>query len=1012
MSNRSTLKNLLRSSVCLLLVLVMTLSCGVMAFAVDENGTSEVSKADSSYNADQFLNSADSDETESYLTGFVRDNLYADYYDKHTAYDMALPTIKADGNAYTSASAGVKNKNNFEGESGVAVFNEGDKATFTFEVPQTGMYAVEFKYFPIKNENGNDIETELLIDGKFPFEESSIINLKRVWVNDLIDGELSKDTAGNELLPNQVQAPRWVTASARDAEGKYLDPYKYYLTAGTHTITLVSESGAFGLDYIKLYNEGSKLTYDEYISNAYANGATETDQVITNADGNPYIEAEQFTDKSDSIVQMAFDRSDSKNTPYSVTTTVYNTLGGTNWVTSGNRVNWSIEVPEDGLYEISFRYRQSYQRGKAVYRKLYIDDEIPFAEANNIKFDYQTGFQYMVAGRQTTSGEAENFKFYLTKGKHTLSLEASIGEFSSIYRNVEDLVYQLNYIYRKIVLITGISPDGNRDYELFARIPDLEEMLSTSLETVNSTKAYVDSLNDGKGGGDAEILTKLSLQLQDFIEMPYSIPGRLSGLKDNISTLGNWLLDIRDQPLCLDKIYIAGSEDQLPARTSNFIEGFSHEMRAFWSSFSGNYTGVGGQSKDARSLNVWVGTGRDQAIALKTLTDNYFTPQTGIAVNISLVSTGILSKAIIAGNGPNVALHVSGTESINLGLRGALVDLREMEGYDEVVSRFSKYAMVPYTLDTTLEDDTEYCKTFAIPETQAFNMMFYRTDIFAELGIKAPKTWDEFDAILPVIQSNNMDVGLGDVFYTLILQNNGSIYNKEGSRTNFGEQYAIDAFTKWTDYYKLYSFPLAFDFYTRFRNGEMPLAFAAYSQATFLDASVPELRGLWEMAPIPGTLNEKTGKINRMEQATGTASVIIKSAEKSKELKAQKEKDSWTFIDWWSSADIVAQYGRRVEMAVGPVARYTPVNIEAFGMIGWEHDHAVLIEEQRESVKEIPEIIGGYYVTRMVTNAFRAVTNNYSNPREMLAYYDEQINNEIWRKRAEYHFSVPEEDEF
>ena len=518
-------------------------------------------------------------------------------------------------------------------------------------------------------------------------------------------------------------------------------------------------------------------------------------------------------------------------------------------------------------------------------------------------------------------------------------------------------------------------------------------MLTDVITAMKETKKRVDDLNDGKGGGDSEILNTLNVQLSDFLNKPYSIPSRLDTFKDNISTLGNWLLDIRDQPLSIDKILIAGDSSKLPSQKSNFWEGMTHEVRAFVSTFVDDYTAVGGSSEeDERSISVWVGTGRDQAIALKTIADNYFTPKTGISVNISLVPLGVLSRAIIAGKGPNVALHVSRTEPNNLGLRGALVDIQDMPGYQEVLGRFSKYALAPYTIESTLADGTPYNKTFGLPETQNFEMMFYRTDVFNEFGIKPPNTWEEFDEILPVIQSNNMTVGLkvvgntlnagGGLFYTLIQQHNGDIFTPDGSRTCFTEQVAIDAFTKWTDYYRMYDFPLTYSFYTRFRNGEMPIGFQPYSTATFIENSAPELRGLWKMAPMPGTVDEKTGEINRTEESSGlTASIIIKSNERKAEKKAQKESDSWEFIKWWTSAEIAAQYGKRVEMAIGSVARYTVANIEAFDMIGWDHDQAAAIKEQRQSVKEIPEVIGGYYVARMVNNAFRSVTNNNTNQR-------------------------------
>lgn len=1002
MSNRSAIKKMFRSSVCLLLALILCLSMGTVVFAAD--GTAET---DDSYLSGQV--NTDSSETESYLTGFVRENLYNDYYDKYSEYDTTLPTVEVDGPAFNASTAKVKAEASYEGAASVAVIEGAGELTYTINVPTTGMYALQMNYFPIINENGNDIEIALKVDGKTPFEEAAALNLKRVWINELVDGQISTDSIGNELLPNQIQKPRWVSKDLYDAEGRYLESFKFYLTAGAHTITVKVENGEFGLDSLVLHNEGAKISYDEYLYDAIASGAQDTSVQLKP------IEAEQFTDKSDSIIQMAFDRSDARVTPYSISTTKYNTLGGTNWQKSGNRVNWTIEVPEDGLYELSFRYRQSYQRGMSSYRALYIDDEVPFAEAYCLAFDYKTGFQYMVAGRELENGEVENYKFYLTKGTHTLSLEASIGEMSNTYREVESIIYQLNYIYRKIVLITGITPDTNRDYELFKRIADLKDMMTSAIESMKTTKQNVDALNDGNGGGDAEILNTLVVQMEDFVEKPYSIPGRLDTFKDNISTLGNWLLDIRDQPLCIDKFYVAGSDANLGKQTSSFLEAVSHEVNGFISSFVDDYTAVGGSAdEDERAISVWVGTGRDQAIALKTLTDNYFTPETDIGVNISLVPLGILSKAIIAGKGPNVALHVSRTEPINLGIRGALVDIQDMEGYEDVQARFSKYAMAPYTFTSTLADGTEYSKTFGLPETQNFEMMFYRTDIFAELGIKAPNTWDEFDAILPVIQSNNMTVGLnqntgGGMFFTLIQQQNGLIYTEDGSKTCFTEQYAVDAFTKWTDYYRMYDFPLTYSFYTRFRSGEMPLAFQPYSQATFIEESAPELRGLWAMAPVPGTIDEN-GKLNRTEESSGlTASIIIKSIANSEKKRQQEQEDSWTFIKWWTSAEIAAQYGKRVEMAIGPVARYTTANLEAFDMIGWDHEHAVVIKEQRASVKEIPEVVGGYYVSRMVTNAFRSVTNNYSNQREMLFYYDDQINNEIWRKRYEYNFSIPEE---
>ena len=61
-----------------------------------------------------------------------------------------------------------------------------------------------------------------------------------------------------------------------------------------------------------------------------------------------------------------------------------------------------------------------------------------------------------------------------------------------------------------------------------------------------------------------------------------------------------------------------------------------------------------------------------------------------------------------------------------------------------------------------------------------------------------------------------------------------------------------------------------------------------------------------------------------------------------------------------------------------------------------------LIEEQRRDVREIPEVLGGYYLIRGLDNAFRDVVYEGKNPRESLVLYDKQVNGEIQRKRKEF----------
>jgi hypothetical protein len=59
-------------------------------------------------------------------------------------------------------------------------------------------------------------------------------------------------------------------------------------------------------------------------------------------------------------------------------------------------------------------------------------------------------------------------------------------------------------------------------------------------------------------------------------------------------------------------------------------------------------------------------------------------------------------------------------------------------------------------MDTVTLLDTCY----GIPQTMGFAMMFYRMDVLANLGLEVPESWGELLSALPVLQSNNMTIGV------------------------------------------------------------------------------------------------------------------------------------------------------------------------------------------------------------------------------------------------------------
>lgn len=191
-----------------------------------------------------------------------------------------------------------------------------------------------------------------------------------------------------------------------------------------------------------------------------------------------------------------------------------------------------------------------------------------------------------------------------------------------------------------------------------------------------------------------------------------------------------------------------------------------------------------------------------------------------------------------------------------------------MEGLEEIQAAFSPTAFVPYMTGEAL---------YGLPETQTFDMMFVRTDIFEELGIQPPETWEDLYRVSQIIQRANLEVGLPStytLFGALLLQNGGNFFSEDGQTLTTDSAVGQQAFQEWIDFYLEYSFPLNKNEYNRFRTGEMPLAVTSYTLYNQLTAAAPDIRGLWEMLPIPG-VRQADGTIDRAEVAGGTACVML-----------------------------------------------------------------------------------------------------------------------------------------
>ena len=898
------------------------------------------------------------------------------------------------GDAQTEKEDSIRNVQDRTG----AVLGENSQwGEWKVNIQKEGVYHIDMEYYPLPGK-AKDIQLSIEIDGESPFDEAKRLELSRIWVDDKDENGdvIRRDANDNDLRPKQKEQPRWENYCFMNSDGYYNEPFGFYFTAGEHTIRLTCNREAVAIAALTLHNETDAESYQKVAETYQKNGYTSPKEF------QKIIQAENSFEKSDSMLYPTSDRSTPATQPSHYSRIRLNTIGAQNWKFTGQWISWEIEVPEDGLYELSFKARQNVLEGMKSYRTLYVYGEIPFAEAKDIAFGYDLKWYIK------TLGDDQPMKIYLTAGKtHTITLKCSPGPVAEILKSVNDAVLDLNTIYRKIIMVTGSSPDLYRSYYLEDQIPGLMDDLKSICDRLENLSQKLKEVT-GSNGSQASIIDQVLFILNGLVKKPGDIPARLDSLKSNIESLGSLTTILSQQPLELDYLVVSSGDVHLSPKAS-FVDSFVFQTQAFIASFIDDYNSIG-NTYEGEAVTVWISGGRDQAQVIKSMIDDVFTPEYGIKINLSLVSMASggmtqspLIQATLAGRGPDVGMLTAKDIPINLAMRGALVDLSQYPEFSEIQERFFPSALIPYRFKGGI---------YAIPETQNYDMMFYRTDIFEELGIEPPQTWDEFYTTIAVLQKNNLQVGILETltqnqgvnqnvgisagistFDKFLYQNGGSYYTEDHSKTAFDQQVAYDSFKRWTELYTKYGLDRQFDFFNRFRTGEMPLGIQPYTMYNQLSVAAPELRGLWEFVPVPGT-KQQDGSIDRSETADGNGCILLKNC---------KNKDAaFTFMKWWTSSEIQKRYGNELESIMGAAARYNTANIEAFQNLPWTDEEAETLLSQWKHVTDTPQIPGNYYITRSLTSAFRSVVDEKYNSVYMLNSANKDMNAEIKRKRIEF----------
>lgn len=880
--------------------------------------------------------------------------------------------------AVAKADRAFLTNNNYEYVNDVLAVKAGDTVTLNIDVPVSGRYVMSFDYLSY-DESILPVEMGMKIDGGYPFYEARSMKFETTWVSDGVD----VDRYGNEIVSLPDKLIRWEHKEVMDASYRYSDPLPVELTAGVHKLELNIQEGTLLLGNISLEAPGDVA---EYAGSTKAEG----NALIT-------IEAEDFYQRNDSSIH-AIGEYGSSLSPLSATTTVLNIIDEDSFNEAGQTVSYQFHVDNAGYYYIGMNYRQSEKNDFPVFVDWKIDGEIPNSAFKSYQVEAANKFRTVTL----TDDNDDKLSVYLEPGDHTISLTISADNLRYALEAVDEIMSGISDLSLEVTKVTGTNKDKYRDLKLTRYIPDVQDRLLGWVDELYSlaeqAQPYVNAKSPDKVAAFSYLLIAAN-QLKSLAEKPNELVYRVDELSTSVNSINTQIANfvdlINDNDLSIDRIYIYQDGARLP-KGQNIFQSIGTSLKRFGYSFMGQ--SYSASNTDESHIQVWVNRPRTYVEIMQKMIDEKFTPETGIEVDLSIMTDAqklILSNA--SGDTPDIATGINYSIPFDLAIRGSLVDLSKFDNYKEVFGRYSEGLLVPSVVGEGL---------YSLPETMNFYVMFYRTDILSKLGLSVPNTMAELIAMLPDLQMRGLNVYYPTAAMLvmrnfhgttpIIYQMDGALYGDTALDILVDSEATVEGFTELTELFTLYDLPVDVpNFYQHFRNGDLPIGIADFNSYNLILNAAPEIANSWSIALVPGIEDEETGEVKRYMSGGAESTVMFSSDD-------EREQKAWQFMEWWSRADIQAEFGQRLQILYGDEYIWPTANLEAFERLPYPTSDKDIILTQAQYILETPRLLGSYMMERELSNAFNDVVVNGDTVRSRIDEVAKTVLRETERKLEEF----------
>ncbi len=812
-----------------------------------------------------------------------------------------------------------------------------------------------------------------------------------LWADDI--SEPRADRYGNEITPDGYRMEVTNSAYLEDYEHFQRTPERFHLEAGENMLSITPQNQGLFLYAVTLVPPAEDISYEQYLSE-YKDAPVYDGKVII-------IEGEDYRAKTDSYIRGTNVQNVGvlpKN-PY---IRLINATDDKSNKAIGQKIIYEAEIPQDGIYYISFKYSQPLKTGGCAYRTLEIDGRVPYREARDIGFSHTGMMKYA----NHTLGKEKPMGIYLTAGVHTIVLKVTAGPMDAIYRELMEITEEINQTGLLMKKIRGSNSDDtakidtNRTWDILQYMPniltDLEDWRSRLLRLYEELKEL--------GGREPSFASNLMLAAQNLERLasePREIPNRMALLSDDSDSASQLaaltLTKIHEQNLSMDRLYLHGAGEHLPAPEAGILPTLITGAKQFIYSFSGTMNESSDIKGDTGKLTIWINKPMQYVEVLRELTAQKFTEDTGIDVVFSVMPD---EKKITLANStrsnPDIALGLSYYRPAEFAMRGMAKNLLEyadfMDWYGE---EYNIESLIPMAYDEGI---------YGASETQDFYVLFYRRDILDMLGLEVPDTWADVKKMMPILHRNAMNFNLtlaNNVGYksfestgAFLFQNGGDYYTKDGFHANFNDPNTLKGIREMIDLYQVYGLVQNVpNFFNAFRSGAVPIGISNFATYLQLQIGAPELTGRWDIALVPGTPQED-GTVYRYWSADMTSAMIFANT--------PMPDESYRFLKWWLSGETQAAYATALQMKYGPDYIWNTANHIALNQISYPKKHREVILEQWSWQKEALRHPASYILEREISNAWIDIVTKGENFQPRM---DEALlasNREMKRKLTEF----------